>query len=188
VGKPFKALLVIPLFLTSVITVTGTPVDEQFSRLTQEQKSILVRAYELGAPYDLGYTLAAIAWQESFVGDRIVPINLQDPSAGLWHKNIYNALAEHPETPQNGLQINMMAQKLINDMEFAASIAISDLEHWKVRRNGRWPDVWASYNAGKYYRSSQGRNYAKAIHQKVTALERILPMLLASKEKDSTLG
>lgn len=187
-AKPFTTLLGIPLLLTSVITVTGTPVDEQFSRLTQEQKSILVQAYQLGAPYDLGYTLAAIAWQESFVGDRIVPINLQDPSAGLWHKNIYNALAEHPETPQNGLQINMMAQKLINDMEFAASIAIADLEHWKVRRNGDWEDIWASYNAGKYYRSEQGRNYARAIHQKVRALTRILPVLLASRETDSSRG
>ncbi len=181
-GKPFKNFFIIPLFLTSVITVTGTPVEEQFSRLTEQQKSILVRAYELGAPYDLGYTLAAIAWQESFVGDRIVPINLQDPSAGLWHKNIYNALAEHPETPQNGLQINMMAQKLINDMEFAASIAISDLEHWKVRRNGNWMDVWASYNAGKYYKSDQARSYARSIYQKIKALERVLPILIASRE------
>ncbi|RMF06567.1 MAG: hypothetical protein D6762_09205 [Candidatus Neomarinimicrobiota bacterium] len=187
-GKPIWNLLLIPLFLTSVISVTGTPVDEQFSRLTDEQKQILIRAYELGAPYDLGYTLAAIAWQESFVGDRIVPINLQDPSAGLWHKNIYNALAEHPETPQNGLQVNMMAQKLIHDMEFAASLAISDLEHWKIRRNGNWMDIWASYNAGRYYKSSQARAYARSIYRKIQALEKALPVLLAEQKESSTLG
>lgn len=170
-----RKYIVLPLVLTSSISLTGNPMDGQYHLLTATQKTVLQKAYNYGKEYNLGYTLAAIAWQESFVGDRIVPINLDDPSAGLWHKNVNTALAEHPDTPQNGLQLNMMAEKLINDVEFAASLAIADLEHWKVIRNGDWMDIWASYNAGKYFKSNLGQRYAHNIRNKIRVLKRYLP-------------
>ncbi len=146
-----------------------------YLKLTAEQKEILHKAYNYGKEYNLGYTMAAIAWQESFVGNLIIPINLQDPSAGIWHKNVYIALAESPNMENNGLSLNMMADKLIEDIEFAASLAIADLEHWKVLRNGRWLDIWASYNAGRYYSSAKGQKYAYSIRDKIQVLKRNIP-------------
>ena len=150
--------------------------DGEYSQLTPKQRDLLQVAYNYGKEHDLGYTMAAIAWQESFVGNEIVPINLQDPSAGLWHKNIRLALIEsYSNKPQNGLRLNMMAQKLIDDLDFAASFAVADLKHWKEVRNGNWMAVWASYNAGQKYQSSQGQEYAYGIKKKIQTLRRYLP-------------
>lgn len=143
-----------------------------YHKLTIEQKNVLQSAYNYGKEYNLGYSMAAIAWQESFVGNLIVPINLQDPSAGIWHKNVYIALAESSSMGNTGLSLNMMADRLIDDTEFAASLAIADLEHWKVLRNGRWLDIWASYNAGRYYSSEKGQKYAYSIRDKIKILKR----------------
>lgn len=165
---------VFSFFLVTSLSLEANPSERDFYRLTPEQKRILQLAYDYGRAYNLGYSMAAIAWQESFVGREIVPINLQDPSAGLWHKNIYTALEESPDIPKNGLQLNMIADRLIEDVEFAASLAIADLQHWKVVRDGNWMDVWASYNAGKYYESEHGRNYARSINKKINVLKRYL--------------
>ena len=163
------------LFLLVSISLEGNPMDREYHQLTSEQKRILQFAYSYGKEHDFGFSMAAIAWQESFVGDEIVPINLQDPSAGLWHKNINIALEESDAIPNNGLRLNMMAKRLIDNLEFAASLAVSDLEHWKEVRNGNWIDIWASYNAGQNYQSSKGQQYAYAIKNKIKILRRYLP-------------
>jgi len=158
------------------ISLEGNPTDGEYQELTYEQIQLLQFAYNLGKDHDLGYSMAAIAWQESFVGDQIVPINLQDPSAGLWHKNIRMAFKEtFHEKPLNGLLLNIMARKLIDDVEFAASFAIADLEHWKEVRDGEWMAVWASYNAGNRYLSPTGQEYARGIKKKIQTLRRYLP-------------
>lgn len=170
-------ILAFSLFLLATISLEGNPMDREYHQLTPEQKMLLKKAYDYGKDHDFGYSLAAIAWQESFVGKRVVPINLQDPSAGLWHKNIHFALREMPNVPNNGLQVNMMAQRLIEDVEFAASMAVSDLSHWKEVRDGDWMDIWASYNAGHSFRSQKGQEYATAIKKKIRILRRYLPLI-----------
>lgn len=176
--KGLIRLSVFSVFLLASLALEGNPSDWEYHALTPRQKHILFQAYTYGKEHDLGYSLAAIAWQESFVGHDIVPINLQDPSAGLWHKNVYMAIRETRDVPVNGLQVNLMAKRLIDDTGFAASLAISDLKRWKMLRNGDWMDTWASYNAGNFYESKQGRRYAREISRKVRILKRTLTLEL----------
>ena len=48
-----------------------------------EQQKLIKKAYNHGLPHDLGYTLAAIAIQESFVGKHIVRLNNKDGKYGI---------------------------------------------------------------------------------------------------------
>lgn len=45
---------------------------------------VLRLAYATGYQDNLGHTLAAVAWQEGFVGDRIVRINPEDGKLGSY--------------------------------------------------------------------------------------------------------
>ena len=71
-----------------------------------------------------------------------------------------------------GLNINIIANRLIIDFEFATNIAINDLKHWHSARNGNWINTWESYNAGSRYNSSKGQQYADSINKKVQELKR----------------
>jgi len=160
--------IIITFMLIFGLVVNGLCASN-FNDLNGKQKQLLQWAYEHGKEYNIGYTLAAIMWQESFVGDKIVKVNLQDPSAGLWHKNVMYACKEHDIDP-NGLNLNKMAQKLINDDEFAMLIAMADIMMWLEKRDGDWFSAWASYNGGGYYDSQKAQNYAKNINKKVSIL------------------
>lgn len=59
-----------------------------------KQKAVLLKAYEYGAPHDLGYTLAAIAWKESCAGE--YRMNFQDPSAGIYHAHLPGLIKKIP--------------------------------------------------------------------------------------------
>lgn len=53
-------------------------------RFTPEQNAVLHLAYAVGQPHDLGYTMAALAWKEGFVGRYIVRINPNDGEHGSY--------------------------------------------------------------------------------------------------------
>ena len=72
--RSLKNMTRISLFLMALISLEGNPMDREYYQLTLEQKQLLKMAYEYWKEYDLGYTLAAIAWQESFIGNKIIPI------------------------------------------------------------------------------------------------------------------
>ena len=53
------------------------------------QLEIIAYAYNYGKKYDLGITLAAIAWHESCAGE--FRMNFSDPSAGIYHCLLYTS-------------------------------------------------------------------------------------------------
>ena len=113
--------------------------------LTPEQDRILRFAYAYGSPHDYGYTMVAIAMEESNLGEW--KINLSDPSAGTWHTTIDKAVDKlgWKHTPFN---YNRAAQKLIDDEYFAAAIALETLLWWDKVREGDWRKTVGSYNGG----------------------------------------
>ena len=167
-------LLILGLLLVLMLTPVRAEQGDSYRSLTSEQKSLLNQAYHYGSKFDLGYSLAAIAWQESFVGDRVVYLNMQDPSAGLWHKQINYAL-RYFDIKETGLEINRMAQHLIDNMDFAAALAVADVLYWLDIHDDNWPRAWASYNAGYNYNSKAGKAYSRQIVMKVKKLKFLHP-------------
>lgn len=144
-------------------------VDQELHRMTDAQHQLLMRAITYGAPYDLGYTLAAIAWQESHVGT--VPVNIADPSFGPFHGKM-DTVMKRVSVTDTAYNRNVIAAKLLNDFDFAAGMAVKELLFWKKVHHGNWRKMVRSYNAGYNYRSATAARYAQHIANKVNAIKR----------------
>lgn len=147
--------------IISIIFVLYSASSHSFEdcRLSQQQASVANFAYSYGKPFDFGYTMVAIAMEESQLGRW--NINIQDPSAGPWHVTLDKALRYKgwTDTPFNR---NRAAQLLIEDIYFAAHLAIEELLFWNRVREGNWRAVVSSYNGGwkgnEEYRRKISRN------------------------------
>lgn len=145
-----------------------------------QQINILKKSFMYGKPFDLGYTLAAIAWQESIAGKYL--INVNDPSFGVYHILISSAANR---SNIKGLEVNRLAMALIRDQRLSASFAIKELLFWQgvlKPKDKDWSNVWAAYNGGYNYKSSQAQTYSKNISRKIKWLK----TCLIRKSKHST--
>lgn len=117
----------IPVFLAAYVSNAKAGECPTF---THEQEWLLHAAYEMGKPHDWGYTLAAITWQESFLGRRVVRVNPRDGdygSYGVTHVQATTAvwMAGLEQTPENNAAMADMLRK--NDlaaMEFALNYLV----------------------------------------------------------------
>lgn len=129
--------------------------------LSKKQLDVVRFSFEYGLEYDLGYSLAAIALQESNAG--LWNINISDPSAGYYHVTLDKVLNIYG-WQDNGFNRNRAAQLLIDVPPLAARLAVRELQFWYSYTRGSWLDTWASYNAGTRGRSvAAGRQYAEDI-------------------------
>lgn len=133
-----------------------------------DQKLVLRHSFEYGRPYDLSYSLAAIAWKESSGGR--YRINLQDPSAGIHMITIRNAMVYSGER-DTAFNRNKLAQMLVNDPNLSAGYAVVNLQFWQKVHGNDWRQVVASYNAG-YSGSQAGQRYAEDIAEKVNVIRK----------------
>lgn len=133
---------------------------------TFEQEYLLHLAYVEGYHYDLGYTLASIVWQESFVGEHIIRINNRDGDLGsygvthvqlstamylLGYDNSWEARAE-------------LAPRLIKDDLYSIRLGLSYLR----KHEGKgWTGMIARYNG----RGQMAQRYAESVVEKVRVLE-----------------
>jgi len=132
---------------------------KKIDSLTTKQYNNLIWVYKQGKKYNLELTLTAIAWQESKFGK--YPINLSDPSGGLFH-NLLGSVCYRLELTPNQWNQSRILEKLISDKEFALQQAVAELyywkSYWKVRnKKYLWKRMISSYNGGhkgnvKYYR------------------------------------
>lgn len=117
---------------------------------TDDQKAILRLSYSVGEPYDLGYTLASIVVQESFVGPYIVRINPSDGgygSYGLGHVLLDWAMTyEGVDSSWEGKEI--LIPKLLTDDVYALNMA---LNHLLSNSHKGWKDMVISYNGSYTY-------------------------------------
>lgn len=157
------------LLLILAISTSMVAADNTYSDLTLQQKALLKKAHAYGEEFDLGYSMAAIMWQESFVGKKIVPFNIDDPSGGYWHKHIDYLLREENKRI-NSITRNFALLELIQNMDYAAAIAICDIEMWYVEFGEQgWLRVWAAYNGG-YSNSKASQTYAQEVKEKINIL------------------
>lgn len=150
---------------------------------TYEQKEIIAYAYNYGRKYNLGYTLAAIAWHESCAGE--YRMNFADPSAGLYHALIPGVIRRYQMLSDTGFNRNVIGQLLVKDDEFASKVAIDELLYWDSVRNGNWKDIIKSYNKGFSWEKNKHFNqlaeaYYRSVKEKKEILEDYIPRHLAS--------
>ena len=167
----FKLIL---LLMLSMSIFAGSKFDKHINELrtlSAKQKTVLFTTYAKGRQFDLGYTMSAIAWQESYFG--AYPINLSDPSFGIFHNNINSVCARHKCSKWKR---SRLAERLLFDYDFAFSEALAELEYWKSyhvskRHKYTWSLMVSSYNAGYNYSSSAGKRYLKNIRYKIKILK-----------------
>ena len=135
-----KLIITICLMLVSVASL-----GQECRKYTPEQIIVLHTAYAVGAPYDLGYTLAAISKHEGFVGKHIIRVNSKDGkygSYGITHINLETGMWLEGE--ENSWKARAeIAPKLMTDDVYSLKMALRKLE--TVHHLG-WRDMVRSYN------------------------------------------
>ena len=147
------------------------------------QLEIIAYAYSYGKKYDLGITLAAIAWHESCAGE--FRMNFSDPSAGIYHALIPGVIKKYNMLEDTRFNRNVMGELLIRDDEFASKVAIDELLYWKKVRNNNLKDMIKSYNKGFSWEKSKkanelAENYYQNIKIKSDILREFIPKNLAN--------
>ena len=152
-------------------------------KLDREQLYILDSSYLVGKDYDLGLTLAAIAWHESNFGKYM--LNLADNltsrypgSYGPYHVSLKSIMAKFKH--KNTWIASRTAERLMQDLKYSQKWALNELLYWKrYWKSKRHPFVWskmvASYNNGYNSNSTKkGRWYLEYIKRRVKALKAFL--------------
>lgn len=144
---------------------------DEVIELDDSQLAMVFKSYQLGYEDDLGYTLAAISWQESSLGKyRVNPLS-----------NDYGAYGINYLTIQRIDKINYyktikVLEKVIFNDELGSKYALETLR-WNLRHfKGDWRKSIAMYNAGFQWRSQEAREYVVEIVNKVNTLKTCLPM------------
>lgn len=144
---------------------------ESCSIFSDEQREVLQQSYDFGKPYDMGWSLAAIAWKESSAGLKLA--NFSDPSFGVYHILLKTAAAHEGvdinSDPKSGINI---ATRLLWDNSYAADHAITVLNYWLGRHNGDWSKAWASYNGGNNWEGNAPQEYSADIKSKLSYLRK----------------
>ncbi len=158
-----KTILILIIFLSAPAQAEN--LQAQFLHLSKKEISVLKQACLAGISNNLCLTMAAIAWQESDLG--LYQINLQDPSAGIYHIKISNAIKD-TTLKNTRFNRNRVAMWLIRYPNWAAKLAISELKFWLRYWHHNWFKSIGSYNGG--YHSN--KRYARAIASKVRFLRK----------------
>jgi hypothetical protein len=174
-----KVLLTLIMLTTVMFANSNDVLHDRYmtelENLNSEQRTVLYKAYSAGIDADLQYTLTAIAWKESNFG--VYFSDLGDGSKGSFgpfHALLDTVVVRYHAT--NTWQTSRLAERLIKDFDFAASVSIAELQcwkqHWKSKGSLQNRYMIASYNAGyKSYTSPKGREYALDILLRMRILQ-----------------
>lgn len=136
-------------------------------KLDNDQRKVLVSAYEKGRDHDLGYTMMAIAWNESSAGK--YRVNLESHDFGVMQNSLKTASAR---TDTKGYFNKMrLIEDLIKNDELSMSLALEELLYWRGK-TGTWRNMVSAYNNGWAY--SKGHVYLTKIIRHVKMFQRCL--------------
>lgn len=142
---------------------------------TDEQLKVLQYAHDRGKPYDLQWTLTAIAWQESSAG-----LKMKNPKADSY--GIFGSLLTTVEARLKDKEFSDSLSKvplnrkqtvflLKHDWEFASDFALAELLYWQDRHDGNHRKTISSYFGGNKPNTKAARNYAKRLNDKIVFLK-----------------
>ena len=163
------------LFFLLLVTLLHTENHNWFVKLSSKQKQILFKTYAKGKQFNYGLTLTAIAWQESYFGK--YPMNLSDPSFGVFHINIKSISKRHNK--HSKWSQSRLAERLLFDYDFCFAEALAELKYWENYWKSKgvsrvWSHTVSSYNGGYKWNSKQAKLYLKAIKKKIRLLKKLL--------------
>lgn len=164
----FFILLVAFMGLVLVLSPKATAYEctvedyKTLHNLSVDQHVVLAEAYSHGVDEGLGYTMMAMAWQESRAGKYlfnprsndygVMGININTASTRANVKGYYNRI--------------LLAQDLMFDMFYNMQFALEELLYWRERRDGNWRMMVASYNDGNVI-GPKGKEHLKSISKHV---------------------
>ena len=152
----------------------STQADQCYD-IDADQQAVLVAAYEKGADDDLGYTMMAIAWNESSAGK--YRVNLETHDFGVMQNSLKTATAR---TNTKGYYNKMrLIEDLIKNDELSMSLALEELLYWR-KQTGTWRNAVSAYNNG--WRYSKGSVYLTKIIKHVKTFQRCLGGLVDKLE------
>jgi len=146
----------------------------EITHLSLNQYKVLLKTYAKAKPFDKSLTMCAIAWEESQFGK--FPVNLSDPSFGVFHNNLNSVMRRH-HYKNTKWKRSRVAEALLLDYDFAFSESLSELELWQSywkRRNvhDKWINMVRSYNTGSSWTSKE--RYIDRIILRVRVLKRYI--------------
>lgn len=133
-------------FIVAMLLSSAVAANCEFG-FSKDQEKLMRLAYATGYPDDLGYTLASIAWKESFVGKYIIRDNVKDGnygSFGVTHVQLSTAM--HMLGIKNSWQARQdLLPRMVTDDVFTLRLSLrylkqhSDLPYRQMvsRYNGR---------------------------------------------------
>lgn len=169
-----RAIAGLTMLLTSCMALSA---DCQVD-FTPEQVNTMQMSYDYAKGVDLGYTLAAIGWQESSAGVNMkgawikpkgTPDYYEWRAYGTFH-NLLKTVMVREECDDYSTCGVFIRDRLLYDFNFAASHAMKELKYWMDVRGGDWSKAVASYYAGWKYKL--GDFYYKDIADKIKYLKR----------------
>lgn len=143
---------------------------DEWDALTASQKDRVEFSYRKGQPHDLGFTLAAIALNESSAGKYRVVFRTRD--FGLYHLNAKTVEDMHPDLGY--YKMIALQQDLIYNDDKAADLAIKVLQHFQGSFDS-WKKVVKSYNRGyRWLKEPEQALIAEAYYSKIASTVRML--------------
>lgn len=150
--------------------------EEDFDKLSQQQLDVLHQVAERAYPFDMGYSAAAMAWQESNLGEW--PVDIAGKSCGVFHKIIPNYMKDKKMTI-NSFKTNVVCADFMNDINLATSAYLDDMHYWKTSLQKRgykgkelWDMMFRSYNAGYRLENKDGIRYSKQVQARIQVLQK----------------
>lgn len=147
-----------------LLPVTFTALGNECPAITDSHKTVLKRSYELGEPYGLGVTLAALAWKESTAGDYV--INAVTRDFGVYQGNVKTICVQAGVWGQN-FRCNQEVQSVVENIDNAARHAVETLTYYSSYHANHLPDSMVyeymirSYNRGWSFDDQAGDKYWK---------------------------
>lgn len=163
-----KVVIFITVIMISASVLASESCSKFEAKFNENQKRILSHAYAYGKPYDLEYSMAAIAWEESSAGE--ILLNYKDPAAGIYQNYAATALKRENRKVNHANKSAILLELATDEIKSTAH-GISELLHWANTRKN-WKDVWASYNSGKNYKERVPKEYAERIHGRIKQLKK----------------
>jgi len=162
-------ILILMLMVIVSLSTTAQQCTE-YNNLSVVQKGRLEFAYHQGAEYDLGWTLTAIAYNESMAGRW--RLNMTTGDVGLFQVNRKTAhkvlgITSHYKKLK-------LDQKLVYDDILNAYVALDVLRYFKKYHKGNWKKMVMSYNNGFSINTKKAEDYLASISSSVRMLKQCM--------------
>lgn len=149
---------------------------KELDQLDDNQRDVMIKAYLAGEPDNLGYSMVVIAWKESRFGKYMM--NLSDGkhgSFGVYHILLDYSLIRNNVTTAWGR--SRLAERLINDFEFASTEALYVLKYYLARHKNKdvnkYYFMFTSYNGGtNALNNKQAQAYGQDSLLRLAAVQR----------------